>query len=296
MITVISGGKASLKLIKAFRNLLYDNEISVLSNTSDSLWKDGNLLCPDLDDAVFLFSGQLNTLQWTGVKGDTFSTDKLVEKITGNTPIISTGDKARAVCIARSNILREGKSLTDAAESLCSYFNITSKILPVTDSRYAAFAEIDNKIFTIPEFRKLYSYDYTAEFRASVSVDFKKVPKISDKAADLINCSDAIIIGPENMNTVISPVLACRDVRKLLKSRYVISVIPKIPADYTAEKYPAWLNILKTLVSVSDIIIQDIKEENTLFGAVRLNTDLGTAHKAESLAWEIMSIIRSRSN
>ena len=68
MITVISGGEDSLKLIKALRNLLYDNEITVIANTSDALWTQGSLVCPDLDDILYLFSGQLNMQNWTGIQ------------------------------------------------------------------------------------------------------------------------------------------------------------------------------------------------------------------------------------
>ena len=81
MITVISGGEDSLKLIKALRNLLYDNDITVIANISDALWTQGSLVCPDLDDILYLFSGQLNMQNWTGIKGDTYSTYNFLEKL-----------------------------------------------------------------------------------------------------------------------------------------------------------------------------------------------------------------------
>lgn len=295
MITVISGGKESLKLIRAFRNILYDDEISVIANTSGCFWTDGNLVCPDLDDLIYLFSGNLNTAQWRGIKGDSFSTQKLLNKISEKDAFFPIGDKERAVCIARSNILRNGGNITDAAKYLCRFFKITSKILPGTDNRYSVYAEMDDCLYPPTEFRELFCDDYNAEFRASVVIDCKKIPQMSEDVLDIINKSDAVIIGPERTNTIILPILAIRHFRKKLKNKFVITILPNLPVDYSDEKYPSCKKMLEIIRSVSDVIIQDIKEEINIEGSVRLNTTLDSWHKSESLAWEIMSIVRSKS-
>lgn len=293
MITFISGGSDSLKLIRAFRNLLYDDEIAVIANTSDCIWSDGNILCPDLDDIMYLFSGNLNTSKWTGIKSDTYSTFNMLKKISPESKNLPIGEKTRAVSIARSNIFREGGNLTESTEYLCKYFGITARIVPATDNRYSAYAEIDNEIHSIPEFREIYMNHPDAEFRASVRIDSKKIPEISAKVKEIIEISDAVIIGPGRINTTLSPVFACRNFRNLLKNSFVISVLPCLPADYSPEKYPSFHKMLNVYQSISDIIIQDIKEEREIPGTVRLNTRLKSVHNAESLAWEIMSVIRS---
>ncbi|MBP2132899.1 LPPG:FO 2-phospho-L-lactate transferase [Methanomicrobium sp. W14] len=293
MITFIPGGKGSLKLIRAFRNLLYDNEITVIAGTSDSVWTEGNLFCPSLDNIIHLFSGNLNTGQWEGIKGDTYSTSNLIKKISGDCNVLPVGDKERAMCIVRSNILRNGGSITQSTEQICKYFNITSSILPATDSRYSAYAEIDRELLTMTEFRRLYDDDCDSDLRSSVKIDCKKTPVLSDSAEDAINSSEAVIIGPGRMNTTVFPVLACRNLTKLLDKMFVVSLLPKVPADYSPEKYPSYMKTVSNLRSFSDILIQDIREADEIPGSVRLNTSLDSAAGAESLAWEIMSCIRN---
>jgi len=45
------------------------------------------------------------------------------------------GDADRATCIFRSELMREGKSLTEATLQLCKSFGIKARILPMCDEK-----------------------------------------------------------------------------------------------------------------------------------------------------------------
>ena len=73
-ITFLSGGTGTPKLIRGFRTLMDDKDMSVVVNTAEDIWVSGNHLSPDIDTVMFLFAGILNTETWWGIEGDTFHT------------------------------------------------------------------------------------------------------------------------------------------------------------------------------------------------------------------------------
>ena len=359
MITVISGGEDSLKLIKALRNLLYDSDITVIADTSDAVRTQGHLVCPNLDDIIYLFSGQLNTQNWTGIKGDTYSTYNFLEKLNSdavkdtvpdkdgdessaaqfsentklsdntkpsgkpaeseplgsetsenteningkNTPqshkyddltnIYPIGDKQRAVCIARAMHLKNRLTITQSTQILSKSFGVTANILPATDSRITAYAKFAGEMFSITDFRAICKTEKTADYKAEIELEFTKYPQITKEATSAINSGKAVIIGPGHISTI-SPILACRPMRKLLKKSFTIAVLPRLPADYIPGRYIALDRLIETYKGFADILIQDIKDEFCIPDATRINTDTDSSYKAESLAWEIMSHIGSR--
>ena len=133
MITFLSGGTGTPKLLQGMRRILGDEEISVVVNTAEDIWISGNHLAPDLDTVMYLFSGDLDTRTWWGVEGDTYITHERIGRLGGD-EFIAIGDRDRAVHVARGGMMREGKTLTEATRSLCSALGIKAEILPMADT------------------------------------------------------------------------------------------------------------------------------------------------------------------
>uniref|UniRef100_UPI000B1D995A 2-phospho-L-lactate transferase CofD family protein n=1 Tax=Methanoculleus chikugoensis TaxID=118126 RepID=UPI000B1D995A len=141
MITFLSGGAGTLSLIRGgVRQILYDSEIAVVANTAEDLWISGGHCAPDIDTAVFLFAGILDTGRWWGIKGDTYATHNYLPKVAGGEPF-PVGDRARAVQIARAALLNEGLTLTEAVERQCRSLKIGATVLPMTDGDAALFVD-----------------------------------------------------------------------------------------------------------------------------------------------------------
>ena len=69
MITVFSGGTGTPKLIRGLRQILRDNELTIVVNTAEDLHMSGHYVSPDVDTVTYLFAGILNTDTWWGIKG-----------------------------------------------------------------------------------------------------------------------------------------------------------------------------------------------------------------------------------
>jgi LPPG:FO 2-phospho-L-lactate transferase len=97
MITFLSGGTGTPKLLRGMQRLVDRHEISVVVNTAEDIWISGNHISPDLDTVMYLFAGILNTDTWWGIRNDSFTTGwalaSLSVSVTGTGPCTSPAVK-----------------------------------------------------------------------------------------------------------------------------------------------------------------------------------------------------------
>ncbi len=148
---IFSGGTGTPKLLDGLKEILPAKEMNVVVNTAEDLWVSGNLICPDLDTVLYLFSDQIDRKRWWGIKDDTFLTYERMQKL-GITESMKLGDCDRANHIIRSNFIRNGTSLTDATLELASILGIDAKILPMSDDPVSTYIETPEAILHFQDF------------------------------------------------------------------------------------------------------------------------------------------------
>lgn len=221
---VLSGGTGTPKLIQGLRRLMPDEEITVIVNTAEDIFISGNLVSPDLDTVLYLFSGQLDDAKWWGIKNDTFHTHQALKKIGINEKLM-IGDADRAAHIFRSELMRKGASLTKATQKLSSAMGIKAIILPMCDEK------VDTMINT-PE-GLMHFQDFWVGERGEpevLGVKFTGIEKAKPTKAVLkaLESEDNVIIGPSNPITSIGPILALKGMREILARKKVLAVSPII--------------------------------------------------------------------
>jgi len=296
MITFLSGGTGTPALIRGARQILYDSEIAVVANTAENLRVSGSHAAPDIDTAVFLFAGILDTNRGWGIKGDTYATHNYLPKVAGGEPF-PVGDRARAVQIARAALLREGLTLTEAVERQCRSLKIGATALPMTDGDAALFVDTGTERIPLLEYRM--AADPGTEVRELVGPE---PPAVTDRVRAAIEASDAVVIGPANPAASILPILDCAGMRDLLRDAFVVAVSPfrggaaPDPKDaalmYAVGEPPTSPAVSRLYGDIVDVFVQDIHDPDDVPGSLRLETRLMHERQAESLAWDITAVIR----
>ena len=221
---IFSGGTGTPKLLDGLKEILPAEELTVIVNTAEDLWVSGNMICPDLDTVLYLFSDQIDRKRWWGIKDDTFLTYERMQEL-GVTESMKLGDKDRATHIIRSNFLRQGISLTDATLELASIFGINAKILPMSDDLIFTYIETPEGIMHFQDFwiGKHGEPDV-------LGVDIKGVSEasISPKVLEALENDDKVLIGPSNPITSIGPIISLPGMKDILKKKMVVAVSPII--------------------------------------------------------------------
>lgn len=298
MITFLSGGTGTPKLLRGMLDLLEERDIAVIVNTAEDIWLSGNHLSPDVDTVMYLVAGVLNTDRWWGIRDDTYITHDLLARL-GIEEFIAVGDRDRAVHVARGEMLRGGMRLTAATKALCERLGVRATVLPMTDSPVTTYVRTRQG--------EMHFQEYWVKHRGALAIEgvvrrSREPPVATPEVIAAIEASDAVVIGPSNPVTSISPILECAGVREALRRhRRVIAVSPFIgdaPVSGPAAalmrasgREPSSVGTYGLYEDFVDVFIQDIRDPVEIEGALRLDTLMVYRGKSLDLAKSIVTLI-----
>ncbi len=296
MITFLSGGTGTPKLLRGAMKAMDRHEIAVVVNTAEDIWISGNHLSPDVDTVMYLFAGILNTDTWWGIRDDTFVTHNDAQRL-GIDEFITIGDRDRAVHIARGEMLRSGMRLTNATRALCDRFGVRETVLPMSDT------EVTTQVRT--DLGLIHFQEYWVRARGALEIrevvrTFAQPPAAPEEVLREIEASDTVVIGPSNPITSILPILECGGIREALEEKPVIAVSPFIgdaPVSGPAAALmkargfaPSSQGTRDCYGDLVDLFVQDIRDPVKVKNSVRFDTLMKDEEKSVALAREIVRL------
>lgn len=224
MITILAGGTGSVKLVRGF--VSQEHDVNVISNVGDNYWLYGMYVCPDIDTIIYGLADLLDTDKGWGIKKDTFNFLRQME-VYGEETWFRVGDRDVATHLMRTNMLKNGKNLSDITKWMCEKFAVSAKIIPVTDNN------VETRIIT--EKGELHLQEHWVKYRGKDKVEGIQYvgadkARPNPEAVNAIHNSDLVIIAPGNPLTSIGPMLQIKGIRKELSKikKKVVAVSPLI--------------------------------------------------------------------
>jgi len=224
LITILAGGSGSVKMVRGFASQRTD--INVVTNVGDNYWLYGMYICPDIDTITYGLADLLDHDKGWGIKKDTFGFLRQME-IFGEETWFRIGDRDTATHLTRTNMLKNGKSLSYITKWMCEKLSIEIKIVPVTDNT------IETRIIT--DRGDLHLQEFWVKHRGLDEVkgiEYQGAEKVrpNPDAMNAIHDSNLIVIAPGNPLTSIGPMLAIKGIRKELakKKNKVVAISPII--------------------------------------------------------------------
>ena len=222
MITILSGGTGSVKLVRGV--VSHEHDVNVVSNVGDNYWLYGMYICPDIDTIIYGLADLLDYERGWGVKKDTFNFLRQME-VFGEETWFRIGDRDAAMHLIRTNMLKNGKNLSDITKWMCEKFAIGAKIIPVTDN------SVETRITT--EKGELHLQEFWVKYRGREKVEGIQYigsdkARPNPEAVNAIHDADLVIIAPGNPLTSIGPMLQIKGIRKELSKskKKVVAVSP----------------------------------------------------------------------
>lgn len=270
MITVLSGGRGTPKLLMGLRRVVDDSQLTVIVNTADDIWWNGLYVSPDLDTVIYLFANLLDTNKFWGIMDDTFNFLAQAKVYGIEWPWFNVGDRDLAMHVIRTRLMMNGHSLSDVTRYISGKLGIGADIIPATDDKIDTFVTTPKGIMNIQE--------YLVKHRAGMiveEIEFHGLDnaKPAPGVCEAIRSSDLIIIGPSNPINSIGPIIWIRGVQEALEDTTapILAVSPLSagkPYSGPADKFmrasgyePSPLGLAKIYNRFLDLLVIDVSDK-----------------------------------
>jgi LPPG:FO 2-phospho-L-lactate transferase len=256
-ITALGGGVGASKLLLGLYEVMDPDGLTIIVNTGDDIVLHGLKISPDLDIVTYTLAGIVDPAKGWGIRGETFHALKRLAAY-GRPDWFNLGDRDLATHIHRSALLEEGKTLSEAAESIRVALGVKARILPMSDDAVPTIIESNEGAM---HFQK-----YLVKRRAEPIVEGIRLPGVEQArpapgVLETIREAGRIIICPSNPLISIGPILALPGVREALRSRKAdtFAVCPIVGG--------------KSLKGPSDKMLAQLGYEATALGVAKLYSD-----------------------
>ncbi len=230
-ITVLVGGVGGARFLQGLETVLglgrpdCPHEVTAVVNVGDDVWMHGLRICPDLDTCMYTLGGGIDVERGWGQSGETWVVKGALAAYGADPDWFGLGDADIATHLVRTRMLRAGYPLSAVTEALCTRWNPSVRLLPVTDDRCETHVRItdpDPGSPTAGAERAIHFQEWWVRYRARVPTHaFVQVG--ADKAApapgvlEAIAEADAVLLAPSNPVVSVGAVLAVPGIRGALR-------------------------------------------------------------------------------
>jgi LPPG:FO 2-phospho-L-lactate transferase len=226
MIVLLSGGTGGAKLARGLLDVVGEDRLAVIANTGDDIAAFGLHVSPDPDLVTYWLAGVIDEQRGFGIAGETFKTFEQVVQL-GAPDWFRLGDRDLATCLLRTELLHEGKRLTEIARYLSAAFGVGAAVLPMCDEPVQTYVRTDG------EWRHFQEYLIKQRSEPQLEgVEFRGAGEArpTDEVRRALEAAETVLIGPSNPVASIGPILALPGMTDALRSLSVpvVAVSPLV--------------------------------------------------------------------
>lgn len=253
MVTFLSGGTGTPKLLWGAADVFDLTESAVIVNTGDDVEFGGLHVSPDIDTVIFERAGLLDREKWWGIHADPTVTSDYARELTEAVglpsdpvylsepaqtsgrrlsdwrrfsdipPFMTIGDRDRAHHMVRTRMLDAGHTLTETTRALARAYDLRIDVLPMSDDPVATIIETAEGEMHFQEY--WVGRQGTPEV---TGVTFRGGESASGTSDVRRAIQQPVVIGPANPVTSIGPMLEIESIAAGLRDTPVVAVSPFI--------------------------------------------------------------------
>src|SRR5712692_3387372 len=253
-ITALAGGVGASKLLLGLYEVMDPTLLTIIVNTGDDIVLHGLKISPDLDIVTYTLAGVVDATKGWGLRAETFHALKHLAAF-GRPHWFNLGDRDLATHIHRTAMLAEGKTLSQAADSIRIALGVKSRILPMSDNPIPTMIDSNEGLLHFQEYLvKRRTKPVVRGIRFAGAESAEPAPGVLEAIRD----ADRIIICPSNPLISIGPILAVPQIRDQLRAnkQKVFAVCPIVGG--------------KSLKGPSDKMLAQLGHKPTALGVANL--------------------------
>lgn len=305
MIVVLAGGVGAARFLQGLVQIVPQERLTVIVNTGDDRDFYGLHVSPDIDIVMYTLSGIIDEAHGWGIQNDTYHT---MQQLTtyGNEDWFMLGDRDLATHIHRTNLLRQGKTLSEITDELRKQLGLAIRIIPMSNQVV--------KTHILTPVGLLHFQEYMVKRKCADAVLDVVFVGASDSlpapgVLEAIKDAEAIFLAPSNPIVSIGSILAIPGIHDALHeaSGMIIAISPIVggaPIKGPADKLMHGLKMEVSPIGVArfyrdflDVMVIDKQDQHLLSAiedlgipAVATNTIMHNLEAKQALALKVLEV------
>ena len=213
-VLAFAGGVGGAKLALGLAKVLPPERLTIVVNTGDDETFHGLHVSPDLDTVMYTLAGLSNPETGWGLTGETFNTLGMLKRY-GVDTWFNLGDLDMATHLRRTQLLSQGRTLSEVTVELCQRLGVEHQVSPMSDQPVRTVLSTDAGELAMQE--------YFVKHRSEPTVKDIRYAG-ADNASPSVALMDAlaearmVVLCPSNPFLSIGPILAVPGVREGLEN------------------------------------------------------------------------------
>lgn len=250
---LLAGGVGGAKMAHGFQQILDPGALDVVVNVADDFELWGLHISPDLDTVFYTLAGIADPAQGWGIAGDTHEALEMLRRL-GAPGWFSVGDRDLATHVLRTELLREGRSLTEVADTLRQALGVPSQILPATDQPLRTLLDTDAGEL---DFQTYFVARGQRDEVRGVRFAGLAEARPTDAALRAVREAELVVLAPSNPIVSIGPILELPGMREAVTSARSVAISPIVAG--------------RALKGPADRMLASLGHETSALGVARLH-------------------------
>jgi LPPG:FO 2-phospho-L-lactate transferase len=214
-VTVLSGGVGGARFLRGMSVVVNGDNISIVGNVADDIEILGLHVSPDLDSVLYALAGVADDERGWGRANETWNALETVGELAGES-WFRLGDRDLGLHLVRTQLLREGSTLSAATARVALAFGLGCTLLPASDDPLRTFVETPAGTFPFQTWFVARGHrDEVDAVHYAGAPEARPAPGV----VEALDAADVIVITPSNPYVSIGPILAVAGIRTALEGR-----------------------------------------------------------------------------
>jgi LPPG:FO 2-phospho-L-lactate transferase len=216
-VAVLAGGVGGARFLRGLLAVVESGNVSIIGNVADDIELLGLRVSPDLDSILYTLTRRSDEGRGWGRADESWRALDTVSEL-GGEDWFRLGDRDLGLHLVRTELLRNGATLSEATARIARALGLESRLLPATDDPVRTFLETPAGTFPFQ------TWFVARGHRDEVdAVHYAGAPEAvaAPGVLDALRAADVVLIAPSNPYVSIGPILAVAEIRAALEERSV---------------------------------------------------------------------------
>ncbi len=228
-ITVLAGGFGGARFLRGLRAAVPDADITVIGNTGDDFTPFGLHVSPDLDTVMYTLGEGINEEQGWGRADESFTVLGELAAYGAGPGWFGLGDRDIATHVLRTQLLAEGRTLSDVTSVLCDRWQPGVTLLPMSDDPVRTHVTIDmDGIQQDVHFQEWWVRLHAAVPALRITATGAERSAPAPGVLEAISAADFVLLPPSNPVVSVGVILAVPGIGDAVRRQTVVGVSPII--------------------------------------------------------------------